>query len=547
MSSPRSPRTRGAPRGALRLALAAAVAVLVPFTAVAVERPAAAQDRTLTVAVDGSDSAPGTVAAPLRTIQRAVDLAGPGTVIQIRGGTYDPDVNIRIEKSGTSSQPITMRAYDGEHVVIDGEDMPNTPAPLGESYPRIERGAIHVAGDWWRFEDLEITNGPYGIFAIESDHNVYRDLVTRDNYETGLHLVLDSSGNQVLNLDSHGNRDPRKNGESADGLAIKQGNGSGNVVIGARMWNNADDGFDSWDFLSPIRIEDSVAWGNGVDRWGFPDWEGDGNGFKLGRGAADHVVRDSIAFDNAVGGFIDNGNTGSPRLENNTAWANGGSGFVFDRSTSTLHRNLSVSNGAGVDLGSSGGSGNSWDLRDDWSDADLVSTSTTEITGPRAADGSIPATEFLRPRDHADLGADFGDDGDGGAPVSGRYEAEHAPATCDGAIETEHSGYSGDGFCNTGNTAGAAAEFTMDADGPATVTLVIGYANGGSGDRPAETLVNGSTVETVPFAATGAWGSWSTETVTARVEAGVTTVRIVATGSDGLPNIDYLELSPGRI
>lgn len=57
-----SPRTRGRPLGALRLALAAAV--LVPFAAVAPAQPAAAQARTLTVATDGSDSGPGTVAAP---------------------------------------------------------------------------------------------------------------------------------------------------------------------------------------------------------------------------------------------------------------------------------------------------------------------------------------------------------------------------------------------------------------------------------------------------------------------------------------------------
>ncbi|GAB4004222.1 hypothetical protein GCM10029992_48510 [Glycomyces albus] len=252
------------------LPVAIATAVLGLLAALALSQPATAQTGTLTVATYGSDADPGTVSSPLRTLQRAVDLAEPGTVIQIRGGTYAPDVNIRIEKSGTATQPITMRAYNSEHVVIDGEHMPNTPAPVGESYPRIERGAIHVAGDWWRFEGLEIVNGPYGIFAIASSHNVYRDLVTRENYETGLHLVLDSSDNLVVNLDSYGNRDPRKNGESADGLAIKQGTGSGNVVIGARMWNNADDGFDSWDFLSPITIEDSVAWGNGFDRWGFP-------------------------------------------------------------------------------------------------------------------------------------------------------------------------------------------------------------------------------------------------------------------------------------
>lgn len=528
--------TRHRPRA---LPVAIATAALGLLAALALSQPATAQTGSLTVATDGSDSNPGTVSSPLRSVQRAVDLAGPGTVIQIRGGTYAPEVNIRIEKSGTSSEPITMRAYGGEHVVIDGENMPNTPAPVGESYPRIERGAIHVAGDWWRFEGLELINGPYGIFAIESSHNVYRDLVTRDNYETGLHLVLDSSDNQVINLDSYGNRDPRKNGESADGLAIKQGSGSGNVVVGARMWNNADDGFDSWDFLSPITIEDSVAWGNGFDRWGFPDWEGDGNGFKLGRGDANHVVTGSIAFDNAHHGVIDNGNTASLSIENNTAWANGGTGFVFDRSTSTLNRNLSVSNTDAASLGASGGSGNSWDIKDDWSDADLVSTDAAAIKGPREADGSIPATDFLRPEGYPGLGADFGD---GDEPGSDRYEAEDASADCDGTIDSNHSGYSGSGFCNTENTVGAAATFSVEADGSGPVAIEIRFANGTSSARGADVVVDGSTAASASFEPTGAWNGWSTETVTVELEVGANTVALVATGSGGLPNIDYMEL-----
>jgi hypothetical protein len=73
--------------------------------------------------------------------------------------------------------------------------------------------------------------------------------------ETGLHIQGASVGNQILNLDSYLNRDPRKNGESADGLAIKEGSGTGNVVRGARLWNNVDDGFDAWEFTSPITVE----------------------------------------------------------------------------------------------------------------------------------------------------------------------------------------------------------------------------------------------------------------------------------------------------
>jgi pectate disaccharide-lyase len=60
------------------------------------------------------------------------------------------------------------------------------------------------------------------------------------------------------------------------------------------------------------------------------------------------------------------------------------------------------------------------------------------------------------------------------API--RYEAESAPATCSGTIGTNHSGFSGSGFCDTPNAVGAAAEFTVDASAAGTATLGIRYA-----------------------------------------------------------------------
>ncbi len=218
----------------------------------------------LYVAPNGSDSNPGTLAAPLKTIQRAVDLAQAGTTIQIRGGTYAPSTNIRLLKSGTASQPITLRGYNGERVIVDGENMPYTPGAVGSSIPRADRGAVHIEGEYWRLVGLEIVHGPYGVFGLDTSGNVFDRLVTRDNYESGFHLQGASSNNQILNLDSYGNRDPRKNGESADGLAIKEGSGSGNVLRGARLWNNADDGLDFWMFdNSPILVENTLAWATG--------------------------------------------------------------------------------------------------------------------------------------------------------------------------------------------------------------------------------------------------------------------------------------------
>jgi len=406
---PRAPR-RWARKAVLAVAALAAAAAATA-SAFAWTSAASAQTTTITVAVNGNDANAGTVAAPLKTIQAAVNKAVPGTVIQIRGGTYAPSTNIQVNSNGTASAPIIMRAYGTEKVVIDGENMPYTPGAVDSSIPRADRGALHVEGDFWRFERLEIVHGPYAIFALDSNGNVYDRLVTRDNYESGLHIQGASSNNTILNLDSYGNRDPRKNGESSDGLAIKEGSGTGNKVIGARLWNNADDGFDAWEFLSPIRIEDTAAWGNGYNYWNLPNYSGDGNGFKLGGGDVDppanHVVVNSMAWKNSAHGFTDNGNPGSLQISRSTAWKNGKTGFDFDSSTSTLTANLAVNNATPVALGSSTGSGNSWNIKSNWVDADLANTSASVVTGARAADGSIASTNFLVPNNYPNLGATF--------------------------------------------------------------------------------------------------------------------------------------------
>ncbi|MCC3765354.1 carbohydrate-binding protein, partial [Glycomyces sp. TRM65418] len=128
--------------------------------------------------------------------------------------------------------------------------------------------------------------------------------------------------------------------------------------------------------------------------------------------------------------------------------------------------------------------------------------------------------------------------------ATARYEAENAPATCDGAIESNHSGYSGSGFCNSDNATGATAQFTVNAAGAGTATVAIRYAHGATDSRPANIVVNGSTVHSASaFNATGAWNTWSTKTVSVPLNAGSNTIRLAATAAAGLPNIDYVEVT----
>jgi lysophospholipase L1-like esterase len=127
-----------------------------------------------------------------------------------------------------------------------------------------------------------------------------------------------------------------------------------------------------------------------------------------------------------------------------------------------------------------------------------------------------------------------------------RYEAETAPATCDGAIESNHTGYSGSGFCNGNQTAGAAAQFTVTASAAGTATIAIRYANGTTTNRPADVLVNGAVAQSgAAFDSTGAWTTWATTTLTASLNAGSNTIRLSPTTAAGLANVDYLDVETG--
>jgi hypothetical protein len=149
-------------------------------------------------------------------------------------------------------------------------------------------------------------------------------------------------------------------------------------------------------------MEEVYAWGNGFNPWGFDDFNGDGNGFKLGitdNPPANHVVRNCVAFGNAKKGFIDNGNPGELTVERNTAWDNGGVGFHFGSSTSGL-----VGNVAAVNVGASQvtlvasvkASGNSWQAGS-WLNGSFESVDASVLQGPHGADHRVKASGFLVP------------------------------------------------------------------------------------------------------------------------------------------------------
>ncbi|MFE1350013.1 carbohydrate-binding protein, partial [Streptomyces sp. NPDC058757] len=132
----------------------------------------------------------------------------------------------------------------------------------------------------------------------------------------------------------------------------------------------------------------------------------------------------------------------------------------------------------------------------------------------------------------------------GAQAATGRYEAETSPAVCTGTIDSDWTGFSGSGFCNGTNAVGAYAQFAVTAPAAGTATLTVRFANGTTTARPADVVVNGSTVAAgASFESTGTWTGWTSKTFTVPVAAGTNTVRLSPTTAAGLPNVDHVELS----
>ena len=109
-----------------------------------------------TVATNGNDNNSGTVSSPFLTIIHAIDMAQPGDIIELRGGTYTASTEIRIPKSN-----LTIRSYPNEWAVVttpmNDEEIAST---FWYNEPDVSGGVL---------EYLEITGGYYYGVMLETN------------------------------------------------------------------------------------------------------------------------------------------------------------------------------------------------------------------------------------------------------------------------------------------------------------------------------------------------------------------------------------------
>ena len=114
----------------------------------------------------------------------------------------------------------------------------------------------------------------------------------------------------------------------------------------------------------------------------------------------------------------------------------------------------------------------------------------------------------------------------------------------DGDIESEHAGYTGNGYANTTNAANMAVSWQVSASSANTYSVTLRFANKGTAARSGTLVANGNDGSAAVFdlASTGGWDTWQEETQDIALDAGSNTLVITAQSTDGLSNIDSIRI-----
>jgi hypothetical protein len=171
------------------------------------------------VSTTGSDSNPGTLSSPWRTIQHASNSVQAGDSVYVRGGVYNESVNISVSGSAIAG-PITFQTYPGEQAIVDGTGLAPPTSGTQGLINIVNRSYISIQGlEIRNYQTSSASGTPAGIWVsgsgsnIQILNNLIHNIVTTSEttgsafgiavYGTAAPASLDAvtiSGNQVYNL-----------------------------------------------------------------------------------------------------------------------------------------------------------------------------------------------------------------------------------------------------------------------------------------------------------------------------------------------------------
>jgi parallel beta-helix repeat protein len=283
--------------------LAAAVSLAAAITLLS-GGPALAETSacTLYASPGGSDSSPGTTAAPFATIQRLANALSAGQTGCARGGTYTQDVTVG--HGGSAGAPLTITSYPGERATLigrlylregadyvtfsnmnlNGRNSSKLPSPtindtnatfvgndvtnehteicflVGSGWGRakgalIERNRIHDCGV------LPAANHDHGIYVDDADNTQILENVIYDNADRGIQLYPDAQGTLI----EHNIIDANGEGvifSGASGTASSNSTVRGNLITNALIRYDVE---SWWPSGNPVGqnnlVQSNCVWG----------------------------------------------------------------------------------------------------------------------------------------------------------------------------------------------------------------------------------------------------------------------------------------------
>lgn len=295
--------------------------------------PVSAAGTEYYVATDGSDSNPGTMSAPWKTLQHAAEEADPGSMIYVRGGVYNQ--KLKITRSGTASQgPITFKNYGSEKAIIDG---------TGLSVNGIEGLVELTNANYITIQGLEVRNYtttssnavPVGIYVQGSGGFIN----LTNNKIHDIKSTVTPTGSDLLGRDAHGIAVyGTKAPESLHDITI-HGNELYNLILGSSetlVLNGNVDTFKVTDNL--IHDNDNI----GIDIIGFEGTAPE---------EAYDQARNGLVKGNRVYNISSNNNPSYGKKLPNNSNAAGGI-YVDGGKDSIIEQNYSYNNDIGIEIAS---------------------------------------------------------------------------------------------------------------------------------------------------------------------------------------------------
>jgi Right handed beta helix region len=212
------------------------------------------QLRSYYVSPSGNDLNPGTYNEPWKTLAKASSMIEPGSVLYLRGGTYNGYVSFRTV--GTKTDPVWIMAYPGEKPVIDGQ----------YANPGSYAAVLVIRGDYIHVANIEVRNSALMGVYIYGNYDTVSNLNVHHNKENGI-VIIHGSHSTVENSLIWRNvlsNEYGKGGNWSTGLSAARDGVTYATIRNNVVWENWGEGISTFEADHTV-IENNITHDNYVN------------------------------------------------------------------------------------------------------------------------------------------------------------------------------------------------------------------------------------------------------------------------------------------